>query len=86
MLLNPTLNSSLSATSNNMAQMSETVRQSMSSSVYVYEVVNGSIDLLSEQIIHGMKWIARNGITHSTGINYTISYNDLTGHSRSGTL
>lgn len=55
MLLNPTLNSSLSATSNNLPQMSEAMRRDISISVYVYEVVNGSIDLLSEQILHGMK-------------------------------
>lgn len=84
MLLNPTLNSSLSATSNSIAEI-EGTRQRMSTPIYVYEMNNGHVDLHTEKIIYGMKSIARNGITHSSGVNYTIRYNDLTGHLRSGT-
>ncbi len=81
MLLLPTLNKSLSATSNNQAPMPEEQRRAMSTVVYIYEIVHG---VVTNTIVHGVKELARTGVLAADGITHNISYMTLSGFLFSG--
>lgn len=86
MLLLPTLNKSLSATSNNWGTMPEQTRKGMSNIVYIYELINGQLDPLSLKVVYGFKQLVRNGVLSVSGITYNISYEDLKGYLHSKKL
>ena len=79
MLLNPTLNRSLSAISNNQQLMSINKRKRMRNIIYIYEIIDRILNIKTYQIIYGMKELARLGIKDSNNIIWNISYNDVKG-------
>lgn len=81
MLLLPTLNRSLSATSNNQLPMDEAKRQEMSTLVYVHEVVNGVL-VVTE--VYGRKLLSSKGVVGYNNVIHNITYNALLGLLHSG--
>lgn len=81
MLLLPTLNRSLSATSNNQAPMLESQRQEMSQTIYVHEITG---NLLKVSVVHGLKELHRTGLVAANGVTHSIQYNTITGLLLSG--
>lgn len=81
MLLLPTLNRSLSATSNNQAPMLESQRQEMSQSVFVHEIVN---NVLQISLVYGLKELHRTGVVAADGVTHSLAYNTVAGLVASG--
>lgn len=85
MLLNPTYNISLFASSNDGQPMSEETRITMSNRVYQYELVNGAFSS-SVRIINGIKELFRQGVVTLEGTVLPIQYDILVGCISSGLL
>lgn len=77
MLLYPTFNRSLMASSNDGKPMTEEDRQRISTSIFQYELVNGLF--VGPTILFGIKEQTRKGIISLAGINTPIEYNTLKG-------
>lgn len=85
MLLYPTYNMSLFASSNDGSPMSESTRINMSNTIYQYELVEG-IFSLNVKIIYGLKELVRLGVINLRGTHFTIQYDVLKGCIDSGLL
>lgn len=86
MMLYPTYNRSLKVGSNEGQPMPEAERRALSTSVYLYEVVDGMIVPGSEQEHYGIKELSRTGFTGVGNIHQSITYFDLNVLLKTGAL
>lgn len=84
MLLYPTFNLSLMASSNEGAPMLEVVREGLSTKIFIYELVGNSF--FGPNIVFGMKELSRIGVMSLIGILTPIEYNTLKGYISTGML
>lgn len=77
MLLRPTLNRSLAATSSSFFTMLESTRENMSNIIHQYQLVDGVF--VGPTITYGMKELCRKGVISVDGTILKMQYNNLKG-------
>lgn len=77
MMLYPTYNRSLNVGSNDGQPMAEDERRALSTTVYQYEVLDGSILAGSEVVHYGVKELTRTGFKGADGASISMTYFEL---------